>query len=536
MRSSNLPGNLRRSSRVPMTMPITITSLEPAAQFFEVCETLVVSAHGCAMRSPIKLETGVLLQFKVTDGRQTTARVVDCQPIGSNQPGWRLAAGLDLPGNFWGLSSCPEDWMRLTDMPSAEPHMTFPGNNGGAMPKMPMLRALVAEMVEPLQAEMADLAERLTLQRERNRFEVSLTHIPPEVEEKLWMRVREDLSAQSLRQTREHAEKLLGAAQSAIELKITESQEEFRQWVREQLQAVGQQAQTLSEQTANEMQQRLRSATEQFEQQASTAGGRLEQRGGEFLDALLQRLGEEREAHRRELEAVQAEAGVESSRLQEQLTELGRRMAELDETAHRLESGLNTRLMKMATETVSAARAQLQSAADSIFENLAARNAKDVGHQLDEAMARLKSLQNEIEVSVSESVTSNVSKALQSFEKTIEESAQRSVAAVRSQLQSAANSIFEDSVARNAKDVRQQLDEATARLKSIQNEIEVSVSESVKSNVSQTLQSFEKTMDDSARRSVGRWRVALARDLNSVADILGEHFRSEAEADGGDKP
>ena len=128
MQSSNLAGTLRRSSRVPMTMPITITSLEPAAQFFEVCETLVVSAHGCAMRSPIKLETGVLLQFKVTDGRQTTARVVDCQPIGSNQPGWRLAAGLDLPGNFWGLSSCPEDWMRLTDMPSAEPHMTFPGN------------------------------------------------------------------------------------------------------------------------------------------------------------------------------------------------------------------------------------------------------------------------------------------------------------------------------------------------------------------------------------------------------------------------
>ncbi len=535
MHSSNPAGNLRRSSRVPMTMPITITSLEPAAQFFEVCETLVVSAHGCAMRSPIKLETGVLLQFKVTDGRQTTARVVDCQPIGSNQQGWRLAAGLDLPGNFWGLSSCPEDWMRLTDMPSAaEPHMPFLGNNGGAMPKMPMLRALVAEMVEPLQAEMADLAERLSLQRERNRFEVSLTHIPPEVEEKLWMRLREDLNAQSLRQTREHAEKLLGAAQSAIELKITESQEEFRQWVREQLQAVGQQAQALSEQTANEMQQRLRGATEQFEEQASAAGSRLEQRGGEFLEALLQRLGEEREAHRRELEAVQAEAGVESSRLQEQLTELGRRMAELDETAHRLESGLNTRLMKMATETVSAARAQLQSAADSIFENLAARNAKDVGHQLDEAMARLKRLQNEIEVSVSESVKSDASKTLQSFEKTMDDTAQRAVAAVRSQLQSAANSIFEESAARNAKDVRHQLDEATARLKSIQDEIEVSVSESVKSDVSKTLQSFEKTMDESAQRSVGRWRVALARDLNSVANILGENFRS-AEADGSEK-
>ncbi|HXR40041.1 MAG TPA: hypothetical protein VN776_13145, partial [Terracidiphilus sp.] len=181
------------------------------------------------------------------------------------------------------------------------------------------------------------------------------------------------------------------------------------------------------------------------------------------------------------------------------------------------------------------ARAQLQSAADSIFENLTARNAKDVGHQLDEATARLKSLQNEIEVSVSESVKSDVSKSLQSFEKTMDDTAQRAVAAVRNQLQSAANSIFEESAARNAKDVKHQLDEATSRLKSIQDEIEVSVSESVKSDVSKTLQSFEKTMDDSARNSVGRWRGALAKDLNSVADILGEHFRSEGEADGSKK-
>ena len=56
---------MRRSSRVPMTMPVTITSLEPAAQFFEVCETLVISAHGCVMRSPILLEVGVPLQFRV---------------------------------------------------------------------------------------------------------------------------------------------------------------------------------------------------------------------------------------------------------------------------------------------------------------------------------------------------------------------------------------------------------------------------------------------------------------------------------------
>jgi chromosome segregation ATPase len=225
------------------------------------------------------------------------------------------------------------------------------------------------------------------------------------------------------------------------------------------MQVVEQQMLTLSERTTEELQQQLRAASEAFEQQASAAGSRLEQQGMEFREALLQRLAEEREAQRRELEAGQAANAAESSRLQTQLAEIGQRMAELDEAARRLESGLNARLMRLSTETVSGVRTQLQSAADSIFENLVARNAKDVEHQLDEA---------------------------------------------------------------------------TARLKGIQNEIEVFLSESLKTNLSETLQGFEKTMDDSAQRSVGRWRVALARDLNSVANILGEHFRS-GDADGSEK-
>jgi len=449
MRTSNLASTLRRSSRVPMTMPITITSLEPASDFFEVCETLVVNAHGCALRSPIKLEAGLPLQFRGSDGRQTTAHVVDCQPIGSNQPGWKIAARLDLPGNFWGLPSCPEDWMRLTDMPD------LPGGASPAgMPKMPMLRALVAEMIEPLQAELADLTERLSQQRQRNRFEVSLSQIPPEVEEKLWLRLREDLATQALRQSKEQTEQVLKAAQSAIELKINEAQEEYRGWVREQLQTVTQQAQTLSEQTTGGMRQQLRAATEQFEQQAAAAGTRLHQQGEEFLESLLERLGQEREAHRRELESVQVAAASESSRLQTQLTELGRRMAELDETAHRLESGLNTRLMRMSNEIVSGARSQLEGAADSLAQNLLARNAKDLS---------------------------------------------------------------------------QQLDEATARLKGIQSEIAGSVSESLRAHVAESIERFDKTMDESAQRSVGRWRIALARDLNAVANILGEHFRAGAD-------
>jgi hypothetical protein len=454
MHNPILAPTLRRSSRVPMTMPITITSLEPAAQFLEVCETLVVSAHGCAMRSPIRLAAGVPLQVRAKNGRQTTAHVVDCQPIGSNQPGWKLAAKLDLPGNFWGLSSCPDDWMRLTDLAGELPQAA--SGDTPVLPRMPMLRALVAELVEPLQADLADLRERLTQHKERNRFEVSLSHIPPEVEQKLWMRLREDLGTQTLHQTREQSEKVLAAAQSAIELKITEAREEFRNWTRDQAQAVEQRMEGISRQTADDLRAALRATSEEFEQRASAAGAGLAQHGAELLERLLERLAQEHDAHRRELEAVQGAAAAESSRLQTELAALGRRIAELHETTQHLESGLNTRLVRMSTEIVSGARTQLEGAAESLFENQVARNARNLAQQLDEAMARLKN---------------------------------------------------------------------------IHGEIEAAVSESVKATVSETLQSFEKMMDEAAHRSVGRWRLALAQDLDSVARILGEHFRSGTNAD-----
>jgi hypothetical protein len=441
-----------------MSMPITITCLEPTAKFLEVCETMVVSAHGCAVRSPMKLAPGLPLQFKGKNGRQTTAHVVDCQPIGHNQPGWKLAARLDVPGNFWGLSSCPDDWMALTDMPG-EPVLANPGNNHAGGPKMPMLRALVAEQIGPLQAELAELRERLIQPKQRNKFEVSLSHIPPEVEEKLWMRLREDLGTQALRQTKEQSERVLAAAQSAIELKITEAQEEFRGWVREQAQALEQRVQGLGADVAEDLRKHLHATSDEFDKRASAAAAGLAQRGQEMLESLLQRLGEEREAHRRELEAVQVAAAAESSRLQTQLSELGRRFTELDEAVQRLESGLNTRLMRMSAEVVSGTRTQLESAAESVFEELAARNAKDLG---------------------------------------------------------------------------QHLDQASARLKSIGQEVEASLSASAKASVSETLQRFEKTMDDSAQRAVGRWRIALAHNLKSIAGILGEQLRSGGEDESGE--
>jgi hypothetical protein len=113
MHNANSPAALRRSSRVPVNVPVLVTSLEPGTRFSEVCETLVVNAHGCAMRSPVKLDAGVLLHFHSKEGRETTAKVIACQPLEADRTSWRLAARLDRPENFWGLTTCPADWAQL---------------------------------------------------------------------------------------------------------------------------------------------------------------------------------------------------------------------------------------------------------------------------------------------------------------------------------------------------------------------------------------------------------------------------------------
>ncbi len=124
MHSANVPETIRRSSRVPITLPIAVTSLEPSAPFSEICETLVVSAHGCAIFSPTRLEAGIPVQFRRKGGGATKAHVVDCRPMGAGQNGWQVAAKLDQPENFWGLEVCPEDWGRLMEIHSDDPQPT----------------------------------------------------------------------------------------------------------------------------------------------------------------------------------------------------------------------------------------------------------------------------------------------------------------------------------------------------------------------------------------------------------------------------
>ena len=446
MHAPNLP-DLRRSSRLPLALPILVTSLEPNSDFSEVCETMVVNAHGCAIRSSTKLEAGVPVQFQSKDGRWTMGHIVDCQPMEPKHLGWKLGAMLDEPENFWGVETCPEDWVSRATKPGQSQRVRkSPPANGE-------LKTAVAELVMPLQAEVAKLSQQLAqAQSRRSQFDISLSHIPPEVEEKLWIRLRDDLGAQVLEQSRQQSQEVFAAAKEEIQKKTREAQHEFREHLAQQLETVEQRAQSISEEIAGAVEQHVHSGAERLQQQALETGIRLERRSEEFFRSLQQRLGDEYDGHRREMQKAHLEVASEAERLRAQTSELGSRIAKLDESARRLESDLDARLVQMSRDIISGARTQLESALDVVLKELGTRNAKELEKQLNNACAKLQTTQKKIEASVSELL---------------------------------------------------------------------------KTEVAGTLLSFGQTMEDLAQDSVGRWRNGLAKDLDSLAKMLGGNFRLE---------
>ena len=123
------------------------------------------------------------------------------------------------------------------------------------------------------------------------------------------------------------------------------------------------------------------------------AGARAQHQSEEHFRSLQKRLGEEHDAYRREMQKAQDTVSAETSRLQTQVTALGGRIAQLDDTACRLESGMETRLSQMASDQISAARVQLESAVDVVLKELGTRNAKELDRQLEDARGKLKIVQ-----------------------------------------------------------------------------------------------------------------------------------------------
>jgi hypothetical protein len=445
---------LRRSSRVPTSIPILVTSLDPGAHFSEVCETLVVNAHGCALRSHAKLETGVRLHLHSRDGRDTTAQVVSCQPFGSDSQSWTLGARLERPDNFWGLRNCPKDWAAAAGIPV----LTARPQNGNAQvsPQVPRpisqssdvvpdpatrqkaeeyVKRVIAESIHPIQAEVAALREKL-LHKEANpsRFEVSLGGIPPELEQQLELRLRKDLEPKILEQARQQSAQLLVEAQAAIEHKTKQAHEHFSHRLADERRALEQRAQEISTRVSEIVGERVGVGVSEFQQKLVDGGNQLKQLSQELLEFLQSSLNDEHSSRRGELEQLRAMLKAESSRLHELTEHLDRRIAKLSDSVRSLESGLDQRLNQMCGRAVSDTRSQIESAASAILTELTTRSTQALGSQLDETSANMRSMQKGIVASVSESLDVQARSALQGYEQSMEELARASVERWRQKL------------------------------------------------------------------------------------------------------
>lgn len=110
---------IRRSTRLPLEVPIILTSLDPTLEFSEPCTTTLVNAHGCGLITQQSLPRNLAVRLEITrSGRQTTARVADVVPLGGEPETWLLGLELDNPGNVWGIEYAPSDWKIEESAPS----------------------------------------------------------------------------------------------------------------------------------------------------------------------------------------------------------------------------------------------------------------------------------------------------------------------------------------------------------------------------------------------------------------------------------
>jgi hypothetical protein len=111
MMEVSTPKATRRSTRLRVEIPVSVTSLDRMRPFTETCTVLVVSAQGCGFRStkPLQLETPIMMNG-LPGGNSVTARVANCLPLGSDGKYFLIGAALYTHGNVWGIIDPPGDW------------------------------------------------------------------------------------------------------------------------------------------------------------------------------------------------------------------------------------------------------------------------------------------------------------------------------------------------------------------------------------------------------------------------------------------
>ena len=102
---------LRRGTRIPCEIPVTLTVLDSSQPFSGECLVILVNPQGCAARFGHPLEIGTAVRLEgLPASTAVTAQVVNCILLGKFEKLWLLGLALDEPGNVWDIQSPPDDW------------------------------------------------------------------------------------------------------------------------------------------------------------------------------------------------------------------------------------------------------------------------------------------------------------------------------------------------------------------------------------------------------------------------------------------
>ncbi|MGA8270844.1 MAG: hypothetical protein WB919_04740 [Candidatus Sulfotelmatobacter sp.] len=105
------PNATRRSTRLRVHIPLTVTSLDRVHPFSAKCVALIVSAQGGGFSAPLALplETPLLLS-DLPGGGSASGRVANCLPLGTDGKQFLIGVSLYNAGNVWGIADPPDDW------------------------------------------------------------------------------------------------------------------------------------------------------------------------------------------------------------------------------------------------------------------------------------------------------------------------------------------------------------------------------------------------------------------------------------------
>jgi hypothetical protein len=105
------PKAIRRSTRLRVEIPLTMTSMDRRNPYSAACVALVVSPQGCGIRATrgLPVETPVLLS-DLPGGGSTSGYVANCLPVGTAGEYFLIGVSLYNHANVWGVANPPADW------------------------------------------------------------------------------------------------------------------------------------------------------------------------------------------------------------------------------------------------------------------------------------------------------------------------------------------------------------------------------------------------------------------------------------------